>query len=731
MLLTPSTLAPPSALGSPPGQLLLRLRGSDGAATVVRLSAAKCSVGSGPGCTLRLRGPGIRPLHCLILRGSGSTVVRRWDARTRLDGAAFDVAELRAGSRLALGTVEIEVLDLAHRPDAGSPQVQAPADARALPPSTFATDEPQRDQVLWQLDATRRELDDARRRLDEVRREKALLIEQLETYRGRAEAQQREHDERQRQWEQWRCEADQRRESLDGQRHALESERRAVENLRAELDDRRRELDDRQRELDDARARLEEQRAQLDAERQAWLDQRRQSDQQDESRHGQPVRDELHQAAVTEELRRRQAELDALEEQSRRRAAELDARAASLETRRAELHAEAASLETRRAELDARSAELKARSDDLDARSASLSAREAELEAKSTELESRCAQFAPATERPPEQSPIQRHDDVLEAQSGARHSDSPVDLASLFERIGVRPPTADDDEGDVAPAGSDRLTAGRSGPRALLGGQTARESADRSTAAHDGGDPGHDEADEQHEESINDYMARLMERVRSMAGGSRTAAATPSQPAPPGQRTGPPRGASESDENRSLVHGQPARRASPPDADPRDDARPRAVAAEKLSGLSAMRELANLSAQAAINTHARKKLVAVRRAKAAVATVGLLAGVFLLRHWRLHPEHLLAFYGGLIGCVVALIWAVQYAVLAGHLYLDRRGRLGLKLRPIGQPETDASESPETSVAPTAASSGQSAPPIVSAAAETADAPRVSADVSSN
>ena len=98
-------------MGPPRGDLTLRIAGTERNGQVVRLAAAKCAVGSAPNCTLRLRAIGVRPLHCLILRGEGGTTVRRWSPDTRLNGRTFTDALLQPGDRLGIGPIEFEVLD--------------------------------------------------------------------------------------------------------------------------------------------------------------------------------------------------------------------------------------------------------------------------------------------------------------------------------------------------------------------------------------------------------------------------------------------------------------------------------------------------------------------------------------------------------------------------------------------------------------------------------------------
>src|SRR5689334_16559959 len=74
-----------SLLGTSHGDLVLRMTNGPHAGRVVRLSSAKCSIGSAADCTLRLRGAGLDPVHCVILRGSRQTIVRRWSGDTRLN----------------------------------------------------------------------------------------------------------------------------------------------------------------------------------------------------------------------------------------------------------------------------------------------------------------------------------------------------------------------------------------------------------------------------------------------------------------------------------------------------------------------------------------------------------------------------------------------------------------------------------------------------------------------
>lgn len=97
-------------LGSPRDELRLRIHGPrrDGQVVVVRIP--KCTVGSADSCHLPLLGPGIQPVHCLVLRGRRGAVVRCLAPGTTLNGMQIQDASLFAGDRLRIGPFELEVL---------------------------------------------------------------------------------------------------------------------------------------------------------------------------------------------------------------------------------------------------------------------------------------------------------------------------------------------------------------------------------------------------------------------------------------------------------------------------------------------------------------------------------------------------------------------------------------------------------------------------------------------
>ena len=117
-------------LGTTQGLLTLRVCSREHHGRILRIRSPKCTIGSHPSCTLRLRAEGVRPFHCVILRGSDGMFIRSWSGDTSLNGASFRDTRLRPGDRLNLGPIELQVLDAS--PDDEPP---APITPAAVDPS--------------------------------------------------------------------------------------------------------------------------------------------------------------------------------------------------------------------------------------------------------------------------------------------------------------------------------------------------------------------------------------------------------------------------------------------------------------------------------------------------------------------------------------------------------------------------------------------------------------------
>jgi chromosome segregation ATPase len=158
-------------LGTPADSLTLRVLNKEHHGRELSLRGAKCSVGSAPGCTLRLRGAGVSPLHCLILRGPGGTIVRCRSSRTLLNGAPFDDAPLRPGDRLQIGPVELEVVACTELDESWQ------AGAAELPPLVALSRE--RDQFESAAVAAEREAANLRTRVVAVESQSAGRVAEL------------------------------------------------------------------------------------------------------------------------------------------------------------------------------------------------------------------------------------------------------------------------------------------------------------------------------------------------------------------------------------------------------------------------------------------------------------------------------------------------------------------------------------------------------------------------
>ena len=573
----------------PEQDLVLRICGSSRHGQIVRLRSGKCTVGSGPRCTLRLHAPGVRPLHCLILRGRQAAVVRRWAADTRLNGRTFGDAELVPGDRLTVGPIEFEVLHATLAPQ----EALAPAVGDGRPPTR---------------PANRGETEGLRRRLTVVRRQgrrrARRLIEQLRTARrqlvelkdqhdrdpaeseladtgerlaaeaAELEAQRRDLEQQRQRWEAERDETQQRlqeqagqldarQSELEARQHALEEEhqRRDAElsetagqlSERAEkADARQAELDARQAELDACRTELDARRTELDG-RHTELDGRhaKLDDRQSEGDTRQSQLDDRQS-----ELDGRQSELDA-------RQSEWDARERELDTRQRELDARQSSLdaarENLRQERDRWDAERSEREKELAARAEELDACQAELEARLSAIEAQeeRRQGGEASEEPvPDELPPQS-DGPEEVCFEGPSADSPAGSEELFGRLGTLPLAPEDEPEEE----------GEPAVESPPDEQNVQSSVISPEPADD--------------ESIDDYMTRLLERVRSVTGGSsgpseaggeRRRASAPSAKRGTGGPTGKP----------------PAARPTRPKQRGPLELLPRAVAPEKITDLSAM-----------------------------------------------------------------------------------------------------------------------------------------------
>ncbi|MGQ9576652.1 MAG: hypothetical protein ACUVUC_15195 [Thermoguttaceae bacterium] len=179
---------------------------------------------------------------------------------------------------------------------------------------------------------------------------------------------------------------------------------------------------------------------------------------------------------------------------------------------------------------------------------------------------------------------------------------------------------------------------------------------------------------EDQEESVEQYMARLLERVRAGQGGGGLAdwAAEPGNSAGNGSLVDPSAGTIA-----PGGEGTEARQASKESSSPA--ARPRrAPTPDTPVDLGAMRELANLAAQTAIQRHVKRKLMRLGAGKLAVISLALISGAALVAMSWLFGGGDLSLYAGLFCLWVAAIWGFQYALLSGRMAAGRSRPLAMQ-----------------------------------------------------
>jgi len=682
------------------GDLVLRICNSCRQGQTVRLKSPKCTIGSGPRCTLRLRARGVWPLHCLILRGRATTVVRRWAADTRLNDQAFADAVLSPGDRLSIGSLELEVVSL------GTASIQTTADH----PVESAPD------IDFQATLERQAIEQEQHRLEELaaklQQDEASLAAEAEHYCARrhdVEAQrqainqeqqqwQAERDQAQRQMEEQRNEIAARLTEFQARENGLAEERRHWEAERNQNTSQRtteeRQFSARQAEVDAVRQGLEQQQQQWQAERD---EAQRQMQEQRNELAARLAEFQARENGLAEERRQWEAErnqntsqLTAEEQQLSARQAELDAVRQCLEQQQRQWQAE----------RDEAERHVEEQRNELAGRLAELEAERSALEADRRQWEAERDRLAGAAELPqPPCEPVAEAD-VLnnaarqEPDFKTPSDDAPVDLAEVLRRVGAQVEMEED-----ASLARSTSTPRREPPPS--------DSQPAPTSAAEHGD----------QDSIDAYMSRLMQRVRSKSDEPGLGTYAPSHSEPPVAQ----RAQSNAVADLSSTGHPPGLR---PAAAPRQPVQlsPRSAAPEKHIDFSALRDLANLSARTAISRHSHRIIIDTMRSKLAMALLALAAGGGLFWMWQRYGAVEVTLYYSLAAVIVAVYFGVQYALLTGKLRINERGHLNIDwgafaiAKPVAPGEDDAAPDSPASPAADAAAIDGAAP----AAAEASD-----------
>lgn len=542
--------------------LVLRVCGSSNDGKLIRLRSTKCSIGSSPQCTLRLRCSRFRPVHCLILRGPNATVVRSWTPETFVNGRRFIDAMLAPGDRLGVGPIELEVVEL----------------GRVITQQAASAEWPQQ---AWPS-AAQQQVAPAEHR------KPAAAEDQTSGFQPSPSDDKIGHTAHPPERQQIAADAAQLQHRPD----TPQSSANTLLQRRAEA------------------LRVARQR----------------------NRH------------LLKLLRRLKAQL--ADATTVRPAADL-------------------AIEAPEPQFGPNSGvqrDAYYREPQSPGGLPQYSASENDVESLAGENDVEKGFASQASDAPirgpvtPEHSERPEDQPTRQPKAGA-----PVDLAEVFRRIGIAGNLLDIAEEETSDGSSSASTTPPS---------TERRPGAGSPGTHSEHDPA------EAEDAIDTYMQQLLQRLRGgqaeshsprprksrRAGSSRAADVS----APTGVRPEPSPSVGPQDDSSTAAELPPSPAAA--------EATTRVLPPEKLTGLSAMREVANISAQTALSQHARRMLARTRRFKLLASMTSVFCGIALLWLWGWYGRPLATMLVGLLSLTAGLVWAIQYAVLTGRLVLHRRGQ---------------------------------------------------------
>jgi len=701
-----------SLLGTPTGELVLRIRGTARNGQEVRLKESRCTVGSASGCTLRLVAKGVEPQHCVLLRGVRGTIARRLAPNTRLNGLPFEDAPLKTGDVLSIGPLDFEV-------------VTSPAAAAVVSDNSklaLQVDElrnrcnlAEAEREHWEQEArdSKRKCDDLRTELASERAVRQLGRDSLQEDQQRLEAERNALQAQHQQIVELRQQLDDRTSKLNLAQEALDQDRKQLGVEQEQLAAARKQWETEQaeaaanqssatlaqHELAAAQAEIAEQRADLEALRAGHDAARQRLDEQTHQLQSEKDKFASQQgelaaqlAALAEQqaaLARQQQELEAENQsvsQSRQQAEQLRAEA-QLERQRAV--AEQSRLKDERQQLAADRAALAAEQDRLAAEQEQLVAAQAELAAEkerlSTERESLAASQPPIAsietnsvvehETPPVAWAAAEAETSIATEHEVREEPSALDEVDLSSRRTSQPKEEDvfarlramsllreSDHAPVKPAS--RLAAeSPATPQADEIATQPSPPAEPTASAPSGAQPGKHEG----EESIDDYMAQLFARLNGDRSTRTDAAPNPAPPKTPAPvRPAPATSvAIETVAQPSPENESPAASCITPVEPPASEyltEMPRRNAPERPFDLTAMRELANMSANSAIGASQRRRWTSSATIKLCAATalgaVGIGLLFFATTHAASNAKPTLFGFGAVL-FVAGMLWLLQ------------------------------------------------------------------------
>jgi hypothetical protein len=272
-------------------------------------------------------------------------------------------------------------------------------------------------------------------------------------------------------------------------------------------------------------------------------------------------------------------------------------------------------------------------------------------------------------------APDQAYDDVLSATcadppspgdaepwSDQPHHGKVTDMTADAATEGAphlqddRLPEADADAEQTAWQGGAEPSLEGAGEEGIDADEPSPDAVERSTSGRDA------TGEEPHEETIEEYMARLLGRVRALQGEAaqsspRTVATQRPQPARP-------HGASL-----EPVPAPPQASASQSETSPAPEPvamRPRGPAPESSANMAVLRELANANAQQALAVHSRARVSHAMKSKLVVSIVSLLSS-FALMWCSATTDSALIYAASVASLLIAIVYGVRYLMLTGQL----------------------------------------------------------------
>jgi len=687
-------------LDTVPGELVLRVRGPGRESQTVRLRSAKCSIGSGSRCTLRLEARGVRPVHCVLFRGAERTVVRRWAPDTRLNGRAFVDAELCSGDQLSIGPIEIHVVTIGAESLLREPlhaDLENADTGIAGPNEGLQEAAPRSDVQQREWEQKLADWESERQALQRRLRQQAEELDDRTAELARREA---TFQQKYAGIDQERAELAAERERLECERAQWRSQQESAEQALRAREEASRQASELHESTDQERAELAAERERLECERAQWRSQQESAEQALREREEVNAEREMELNRQAKEMQAEQEVLRVAQEQLRIARQNLKADLEKLHAEQAD-HASTAELqawlaeerkaiEQERAVIEGRRVEFESERAQLDeaqgvfhqqrtAWEEEYQEKEGRLAERESALNARAAEFHSEQERNKRAEAIATQptadsgapaDDADEEIVAEIKEEAPVALADVLRRLGKSDLLRSDDDADelLEPEEVDDTRMGRLE-------ESEQGTHSEASDARCGGDD---------EVSLDEYMSQLMARVR---GETKQVPASKQPPPPATEPSTPP---VKIDQNRGTevtVPSGPIERT------------PRASAPER-TGFAAMRELANVSARSAVDQHARRQMISVRRSKRTVAITAGLAGLALLWLWATYAPTGITLLGAAASFVVALLWAIQYAIVTGRLFV------GKSSRPYSHRSKEASCQDARGAEPTAPADGE-------------------------